>query len=577
MARAARTPQLVFGLGALGQGRRGAGGAVTNDVKLVTVQVTYTTASLMLALLPASMGSAVALRAETPASLAAAPDAAEIQRLRELLVRQQEQIEALRAAVTEQQKMLDRVASVGERSGALAFASPGASRTGTEALREDGPATEAPLQLRVGNAAITPVGFIDATAVWRDKNAGSGIGAEFGAIPFNNSERGHLTEVRFSPQNSRLGFRVDAAWKGARFLAYNEFDFLGAPAANNIGITNGAFVPRLRQFWVSAQKGSYEIQAGQSWSMMTPNRRGISALPENLFYSQVVDVNYVAGLPWTRQAGVRFLYRPSTKTTLGLSLEEANQYAGGSGGAGTITPPAGLASLVGGQLDDASTPPMSTPNLHPDIIGKFAFDPGSRAHFEVAAGVRTFKVFNPLTNRSYIQAGVQASINANFEIVRNVRLVTNNFLGSGGGRYLFGQAPDVILRSDGSMSPVRAAGVVEGLEVGLTPALQLYAYYGGVYIGRNVALDAAGRPAGYGYSGSPDNHNRVLHEVTAGFTQTFWKDPRYGQLSFMAQYAYLLRNPWWIAPGAPKSAHNNAVFLNLRYALPGSAPAVNAR
>lgn len=564
--------------------RRGAEGA--NDVKLVTVQVTYTTASMMLAMLQASMGSAVVpSRAEAPAARAAvAPDAAEIQRLRELLARQQEQIEALRAAVKEQQRILDRVAreSEGPEAGVgaarpLAFASPGASRTGTVALGESGPATETPLQLRIGNTTITPVGFIDATAVWRDKNAGSGIGAEFGSIPYVNTERGRLTEVRFSPQNSRLGFRVDAEWKGTRFLAYNEFDFLGAPAANNTGITNGAFVPRLRQFWVSAQKGKYEIVAGEAWSMMTPNRRGISALPENLFYSQVVDVNYVAGLPWTRQAGVRFLYRPGKKTTLGVSLEEANQYAGGSGGAGTITPPAGLAPLVGGQLDDASGPPMSTPNLHPDIIGKFAFDPSARAHFEIAAARRTFKVFNPLTNRSYIQAGVQASINANFEIVRNVRLVTNNFLGSGGGRYLFGQAPDVILRSDGSMSPVRAAGVVEGLEVNLTPALQLYAYYGGVYIGRNVALDAGGSPAGYGYSGSPDNHNRVLHEVTGGLIQTFWKDPRYGQLSFMAQYAYLLRSPWWVAPGAPKSAHHNAVFLNLRYALPGSAPAANAR
>ena len=44
--------------------------------------------------------------------------------------------------------------------------------------------------------------------------------------------------------------------------------------------------------------------------MLTPNRKGISALPGDLFYSQVIDVNYVVGLPWTRQPGVRVALSP---------------------------------------------------------------------------------------------------------------------------------------------------------------------------------------------------------------------------------------------------------------------------
>jgi len=35
--------------------------------------------------------------------------------------------------------------------------------------------------------------------------------------------------------------------------------------------------------------------ASQSWSMMTPGRRGISPLPGDLFYSQDIDVNYHLG------------------------------------------------------------------------------------------------------------------------------------------------------------------------------------------------------------------------------------------------------------------------------------------
>src|SRR5437879_4675638 len=75
----------------------------------------------------------------------------------------------------------------------------------------------APLQLRVGNTSIMPVGFMDATAYWRDKDAGGVIGSNFGSVPFNNVPAAKLSEFRFSPQNSRLGFRVDGNFKGAHF------------------------------------------------------------------------------------------------------------------------------------------------------------------------------------------------------------------------------------------------------------------------------------------------------------------------------------------------------------------------
>src|SRR6201999_2420019 len=104
----------------------------------------------------------------------------------------------------------------------------------------------------------------------------------------------------------------------------------------------GAFVPRIRLFWVDVRKGQWEILGGQSWSMMTPNRKGISALPGDLFYSQATDVNYIAGLTWSRQPGIRFLYHPNEKVTFGISAENPDAYVGGSSGGGTITPPTAL-------------------------------------------------------------------------------------------------------------------------------------------------------------------------------------------------------------------------------------------
>jgi hypothetical protein len=429
-----------------------------------------------------------------------------------------------------------------------------------------------PPYLRIGNTCIVPVGFMDFTTVWRDKDAGSSLGSNFGGVPYNNVAAGHLSEFRFTPQNSRLGFRADGDWKGTHFIAYNEFDFLGTSGSNGIGVTNGAFVPRLRLFWVDVRKGSFELLGGQSWSMLTPNRKGISALPGDLFYSQVIDVNYMAGLTWTRQPGVRFLYHAGNTVTAGISFENPNQYAGGQAGGPKIVPPTALASLVGGELDDTTGGALSTPNLAPDIIAKIAFDPSSRFHFDVAGIQRTIKNYNLATNQSFTKAGGGFQFGINGELVKGFRLISTNYWSDGGGRYLFGQAPDAIIGADGSPSLIHAGGTVNGFEATVKNFL-LYAYYGAIYVQRNTAIDTTGKPVGYGFSGSPNNQNRAIQEFTFGFNQTLWRNPRYGALNFMGQYEYLTRSPWYVATGQPKGAHDNTIYFNLRYTLPGSMPA----
>jgi len=124
---------------------------------------------------------------------------------------------------------------------------------------------------------------------------------------------------------------------------------------------------------------------------------------------------------------------------------------------------------------------------------------------------------------------------------------------------------------------VHAASTVSGFEYQPSTKFLIYAYYGGAYFGRNVAIDPiTGTPVGYGYTGSPNSHNRTIQEATFGFTNTFWKDPRYGALQFMTQYSYLTRNPWYVTNGQPRNANVNMVFLNLRYTLPGAAPHIAA-
>ncbi len=432
----------------------------------------------------------------------------------------------------------------------------------------------APLQLRVGDATIQPIGFLDFTAVFKSENAGGSIGSSFGSVPYNNGATGRLSEFRFSPQNSRIGFRVDANVKGYHVMAYNENDFLGTSGTNNLSVTNGAFVPRLRLFWVDIRKGIFEIMGGQSWSMMTAGRKGISPLPGDIFYSQATDVNYLAGMVWDRQPGVRFVFHPSDAVTFGLALENPDAYIGGSSGGPSPVLPTALASLAGTQLDNA-TSVQTTPNLHPDIIAKLAFDPSSHVHFEFAGIERTFKIWNPNTNTYFTKVGGGGSFNGNFELVPGFRLITNNYWSDGGGRYIFGQAPDLILRSDGSISPIHAGGVNEGFEIAAGKNLGFYAYYGGIYIDKNTALDANGTtPIGYGFRTSANSQDRYIQEITVGFNQTIWKDAKWGAVNFMGQYAYIFREPWYVAPNSAKGAHDNTIFLNLRYTLPGAPPAI---
>lgn len=548
-----------------------------------------------------------------PLSAQSQPDASDVTVLRAQLAEQQKQIDQLKLALEEQKKLIERslktTANEDKREFALPrdkalgevasttpyippapapapLATPVVSASAAQAPTTppanpceavpDGPA---PAFIRLGSTCLVPIGFMDLTSVWRDKNAGSSMGSNFGSIPFNNTVNGNLSEFRFTPQNSRIGFRFDGDWKGTHFIGYNEFDFNGTSGSNGIAVSNGAFVPRLRLYWVDVRKGKIEFLAGQSWSLLTPNRTGLSALPGNLFYTQVVDINYMAGLTWTRQPGMRVLFHPSEKVTFGVSAENPDQYAGGSAGGSTITYPAAFASLANAQLDISQNVMngqniLTQPTVAPDIIAKLALDPSSRFHFEVGGIERNFKTVNPSLLSQHFTAtggGLLAGLNA--EVFKNFRLISTNYWSDGGGRYLFGQAPDLIVRANGTLSLVHSGGTIDGFEARTWKNnLLLYAYYGGIYIGRDVAIDTNGSKVGYGYTGSPNSQNRNIQEITFGFNQTIWANPRYGAINAMGQYEWLNRDPWFVALGAPKATHDNTIYFNLRYTLPGSMP-----
>ncbi len=531
----------------------------------------------------------------------------QINQLKSQLAEQQKAIQELRSALAEQRKLIEasRQPAAAQPAPVQAAAAPAASPTpaapppGVRTLGEvasttpvlppaappalppaaasadaQGDNVASPLQIHIGDATITPVGFMDFTAVFRSTDEGSGIGTNFGNIPYNNATLGKLSEWRESAQNSRVGIRVDANVHGAQVMGYMESDFLGS-APTNLPVTSNSDPLRMRLYWVDVQKSGIEILGGQSWSFLTPNRNGLSPLPADIFYSQLMDTNYQLGLTWARQPQFRIIMHPADFFAAGLSFESAEQYIGGGNGTGTVTLPTLLSTAYSTELDNGATT-LTVPNEHPDIIGKIALDPkssnGLHQHIEIAGLFRTFKVFDPTSGNNYSAHGFGGSLNVNFELFKGFHVLSNNFLGDGGGRYIFAQAPDLVIRPDGSISPVHAGSTVDGFEFQIGPSL-LYAYYGGVYSRKDYYVDTNGKFIGWGYPGSGATDNRIIQEPSIGLTQTFWKDPKYGALQLILQYSYLTRDPFIVpSTASANNAHTNMIFADLRYVLPGSAP-----
>jgi hypothetical protein len=441
-----------------------------------------------------------------------------------------------------------------------------------------------PLQFHIGSATFTPVGFMDFTGVYHNHAAGGSIGTSFGSIPYgpnSTTYQNNLSEIRLSIQNSRIGFRTDADVAGAHVIGYMEADFLGNNGTN-VAVSSNSNTLRSRLYWVDLARGNWELLAGQTWSLLTPGRKGISPLPADIFYTQDMDVNYQAGLFWGRIPELRLVYHPSDKVALALAIDSPDQYAGGSSGGPTVVFPSAISSTYSSELDtSASSGGLGAPNVAPDIIAKIALDPTKRVHFEIGGVERNFKVWYPgvaatktasaIPSATYSAEGGGGFLNLHVELFKGFRLLTNNYWSDGGGRYIFGQAPDLIAHADGSISLVHSGSTVSGFEYTQKKTL-LFAYYGGIYVARNTALDTTGKYVGYGYSGASTSQNRAIQEATFGLNQTIWKHPKYGALNLIGQYSYLTRDPWSVAAGAPSNASLNEVFIDLRYTLPGSAP-----
>jgi hypothetical protein len=209
-------------------------------------------------------------------------------------------------------------------------------------------------------------------------------------------------------------------------------------------------------------------------------------------------------------------------------------------------------------------------------VAKIAWDAGTRGrsvHLELAGLLSRVSFFNPLNGRNFSTMGGGGAINVLFQPAPRLTFITTNYYSRGGGNFIFGQIPNLIIQGSGAPSLLPSASTVDGLEVDLTTKWKLWAYYGGTFGGTISTIDpSTSLPVGYGYTGSPNSQNRSIQQVSGGFTRILWANPNYGTFRLSGEYSWLVRHPWYVASGQPASANLNMVYLGLRYVLPGKPP-----
>lgn len=509
---------------------------------------------------------------------------AEQQRLvneqREQIAREQTEIEKL-------QRQLDRRETVSTAAsdaaphlvGATLTTAPAPTATAAAATAVQGNAEkpkESPLSFRIGGVDFTPGGFVEFENIFRTTNSGSIITTNFGTIPFSNTVQGHSTEDRLTGQFSRMNVTVKGKFGDNNITGYMEMDFNGNDAAGNVFITGNSHTLRERLYWVDVKRHNWELLGGQTWSFLTPNRRGVSPMPSDLAITYDEDGNVQVGIPYTRAAEFRVIYHPNDHFAAGVAIENSEQITGA--GAGEVTFPNALNAQLQSQFAPNNTT-NTVPNVAPDVIPKIAYDTdvaGRHFHIEGVGLLTTVKATSlgaTGTFQSSAKTGGAAGAALNLELVHNFRFLVNALYGDGGGHYIIGLGPSAVVRPDGSVSLVHSGTGLAGFEYQPVQNTLLGVYYGAAYFERNAFLDtsAGAKPntfIGFGGPNSASTNNRSLQQPTFDWTQTFWRNPQFGALQLVTQTSYVTRSPWFVAAGAPKNAHLVMIYTSMRYVLP---------
>ena len=142
----------------------------------------------------------------------------------------------------------------------------------------------------------------------------------------------------------------------------------------------------MKQVWIQIERPSgLTISAGQMWSLLTTNRRGMANLQELKPGGE--EANFVVGFSWTRERAVRVTQNFKIAYWVGFAMENPE-----STYAAAFVPPnvMGLNTSPNAATGVNLLPFLAnysnghSTTLAPDFVGKIAFESGL-GHFEIKA------------------------------------------------------------------------------------------------------------------------------------------------------------------------------------------------
>lgn len=379
-----------------------------------------------------------------------------------------------------------------------------------------------PVALHYKGITITPGGFVEAATVNRTRALSSDINTPFNSIPYSANELSRVGEMNLTARQSRLSLLGESKIGDTKLTGYWEADWLGTGVTSNNRQSN-SYVMRQRVIYGQvAFKSGLSLTAGQMWSLVTEDKKGIANRSE--LPPLTIDPQYNVGFSWARQYGFRAVQDFGGKFALGIAIEAPQATIGGRGFSSVATSVGGVTTATGGNtildapgsggglLNFADTS-GNTLNKAPDVIVKAAIDPGW-GHYEI------FGLFSDFRNRIYPcgVVGTQANdtvvpavplsitcpvaggttpsaagayndtrsgggFGANFRIPivpKLVEFAAQGMAGDGVGRYGSAQIPDLTFRPNGTEALIRTGHGMAGLELH-TKKIDGFAYAGAEY------------------------------------------------------------------------------------------------
>jgi TolA-binding protein len=445
---------------------------------------------------------------------------------------------------------------------------------------------EEPASLHYKGVTLTPGGFLAGESVWRQRALNADLYTNFNSTPYPGADEAHTSEWVPSARQSRLSLLASGKVPFGTIRGYFEGDFLSAGITSNSLQTN-SYTMRVRQAWGQGQSGHFLFTAGQMWTLLTEDKKaalpGQEALPINF------DANPHVGFTYVRQTAFRAQETLAPGVNVAIALE-GSQYQFSASNAPTNFF-FGSAGASGGLNNSTAN---YTNQVAPDVLAKVTFDLGF-GHYEIGGVARFFRdrVYPAGTTAADAQNNTKLGggfvANARFPVLPKVDLGLHLVAGDGTGRYGASLLPDITVKPDGTLEPLRNAQGLISLEVHPARKLDLFGYAGTEYVQRTYYRNAAGILVGYapptasnagcftepvptagtGYApgtGTCLGATRDLAQGSIGYIYRIYTGPA-GKLQFGMAYSYLTKSGWSGVGGAPKAV-NNLVYTSVRYYIP---------